>query len=202
MDNTNMVLMKAFAGECQARTRYDLAAQTAASQQMGFISRMLRFTAEQEKEHAQIFYDLLVQNGAGTVQISGADYPVMASDDIAAFLRSSQKSEYHEHDEVYPAFAETARREGREDIAQIFMKTACIEKSHGDRFGCFAELLENSAMFRGNEDTEWICLNCGHIFTGSDVPEKCPVCSHAQGFFVPYKYYCFIAEKYSVKGLC
>jgi rubrerythrin len=67
---------------------------------------------------------------------------------------------------------------------------------HADRFNCFATLLKKSKLFKGNEDTEWICLNCGHVHVGPVAPKSCPVCNHAQGYFVPFKYYKFIAEQW------
>ena len=199
---TKANLMKAFAGECQARTRYDLASEAFSEQQQGFISRMFAFTANQEKEHAGIFLDLLNKYKVSAADVGGADYPVPCFEDTAKYLRAAQTDEYNEYESVYPGFAETARSEGFEDIAVKFEQIAFIEKTHGDRFGCFAHLLERSAMFTGDDDTEWICLNCGHIFKGKNVPEKCPVCSHGQGFFVPYKYYDFSAERYTQNCKC
>ena len=193
---TRKNLIKAFAGETQAYMRYKFASEKAAAAQCGFIVRMLDFTADQEKEHARIFYNYLLRC-PGQAVIEQADYPAECFDDIAAYLRTAQNSENNEADVIYPLFAETARNEGYEDIAFSFERIARIEKSHGDRFGCFAALLENAVMFRSDEETEWICLNCGNIVSGKDAPEKCAVCGHAQGFFVPYKYYRFVFENYT-----
>lgn len=189
-------LIRAFAGESQARNRYDMAAEYAKQKGYYFLYNIFTLTANQEKAHAKIFYDHMKQLGESSCLIPQAEYPVYSTEDIEKLLRFAQHNEYEEYEKVYPAFAETAREEGFAQIAYSFEKIAAAEKVHGDRFGCFAELMERSALFSGNESTEWICLNCGHIFKGAKVPERCPVCSVSCGYFVPYKYYCFIASRY------
>ncbi|MCM1523530.1 MAG: rubrerythrin family protein [Ruminococcus sp.] len=199
---TKINLMRAFAGESQARNRYTFAADKAKKMGCGFIYNIFNITANQEKAHAEVFYNHLKQENGGTVFIDNAGYPVDNFDKIEDLLRSAQHNEYEEFEKVYPAFAATAKEEGFPDIAFSFEKIALIESAHGDRFGCFAELLEKSKMFEGDEDTQWMCLNCGHIHTGKSVPKSCPVCQYDQGYFVPYKYYKFIAEKYGCAALC
>ena len=193
---TKINLMRAFAGESQARNRYTFAASKAKKMNCWFLYNIFTFTADQEKEHAEIFYDHLKQQNGKKITIDNADYPVDNYDKIEELLRSAQNNEYEEYEKVYPDFARTAKEEGFNDIAFSFEKIAEIEKAHGDRFGCFAELIENSKMYEGDEETEWICLNCGHIQKGKTVPKQCPVCQHPQGYFVPYKYYKFVAERY------
>lgn len=190
--------MRAFAGESQARNRYTFAADKAKKMGCRFIYNIFNVTANQEKAHAEIFYNHLKKENGGTVVIDSAGYPVDNYDKIEELLRSAQRNEYEEHGTVYPNFAKIAKEEGFNDIAFSFEKIAEIEKVHGDRFGCFAELIEKSKMFEGEEDTEWICLNCGHIHKGKLVPKQCPVCQHEQGYFVPFKYYRFVAEKYGL----
>ena len=101
-----------------------------------------------------------------------------------ALIRHAAQSEYAEHAAIYPGFARTADEEGFPDIARLFGRVAQIEKRHGDRFTRYAELLEAGDLFRGPADTLWVCLNCGHALTGADAPLSCPVCGHAQGWFV------------------
>lgn len=195
---TKINLMRAFAGESQARNRYTFAADKAKKMGCYFIYNIFTLTANQEKAHAEIFYNHLRQANGENIDISPAAYPVGNYDTPEELLRSAQHNEYEEYEKVYPDFARIAREEGFLDIAYSFEKIAEVEKTHGDRFGCFAELLENSRMFTGDKDTEWMCLNCGHIYKGANAPKQCPVCSVAQGYFVPFKYYKFMAEKYGL----
>lgn len=194
-------LMRAFSGECQARTRYTLAAESAKKKGYYFIYNIFTLTANQEKVHAGIFMEHLRKAGIPSVTISDITYPTVLSDTPEQLLDMSRSFEYEEYEELYPAFARTAREEGFPEIAFSFEKIALIEKEHGDRFGCFADLMAASRLFKGNEDTEWLCLNCGHIHKGSEVPERCPVCAEGRGYFVPYKYYLFIAEEYGLPAI-
>ena len=195
---TKINLMRAFAGESQARNRYTFAADKAKKMGCWFIYNIFNITANQEKAHAEIFYNHLKKENGGTVVIDSAGYPIDNYDKIEDLLRSAQHNEYEEHGTVYPNFAKVAKDEGFNDIAFSFEKIAEIEKVHGDRVGCFAELIEKSKMYEGEDDTEWICLNCGNIHKGRLVPKQCPVCQYDQGYFVPFKYYKFVAEKYGI----
>lgn len=176
-------LMRAFAGESQARNRYTIAASQARQEKQQVIEQVFLYTAEQEREHAEIFYKYLKELSGENIQIDG-QYPVDISDNLAELLRMAQHNEYEEHDDVYQQFEKTAREEGFEKIAATFLMIAKIEKFHGDRFGKFAELLEQNKLYISDVKTGWICLNCGHIFEGKAVPEKCPVCEHDRGYFI------------------
>ena len=96
----------------------------------------------------------------------------------------AQHNEYEEHDDVYKAFAETAKSEGFDSIAATFNMIAKIEKTHGDRFGRFAELLSSGKLYVSDVKASWVCLNCGHVYSGTSVPQKCPVCNHDRGYFI------------------
>ena len=176
-------LMRAFAGESQARNRYIMAAEQAKKQNLAVIEAVFRYTAHQEKEHAEIFYHHLREMAGETIYIDGG-YPVDLSEDIAKLLRMAQHNEYEEHDSVYASFAETARAEGFPAVEASFRMIADIEKIHGDRFGKFAEMLEQNKLFASDIKTGWICLNCGHVYEGESVPEVCPVCHHDRGYFI------------------
>lgn len=176
-------LMRAFAGESQARNRYTIAAGEARKQNLQVIEAVFLFTANQEKEHAEIFYQHLSELSGKNIQIDGA-YPVDLSQDVAKLLRSAQHNEYEEHDDVYLHFAEKAREEGFLHIASSFQSIAQIEKTHGDRFGQFADLLEQKKLFVSDVETAWMCLNCGYIYRGTNVPKECPVCHHSRGYFI------------------
>lgn len=176
-------LMRAFAGESQARNRYTFAAEQAKEQKLPVIEAVFRFTADQEKEHAEIFYNHLKELAGKNVQVDGT-YPVDISDNLPELLRKAQHNEYEEHDPVYRSFGDKAREEGFLEAAHSFYRIADIEKFHGDRFGAFARLLEENRLFVSDVKAGWMCLNCGYVFEGERVPEKCPVCDHEKGYFI------------------
>ena len=188
-------LMRSFAGECQARTRYSLAAEEAKKKNMYFIQNIFKLTAHQEEQHAKVFYDFLKQENGINISVDGA-YPVGNYSDLVELLREAEHNETEEFTKVYPSFAEIAEEEGFPTIAEAFRNIAKIEHSHAERFKCFAELLEQGRMFKSSTPIDWICLNCGNIVNSSDAPKICPVCHKPEGYWVPYKYYKFCAEKY------
>lgn len=180
---TKTNLMRAFAGESQARNRYTFAASQAKKENLYVIEQVFKYTAGQEKEHAEIFYNHLKEMAGETIMIDGG-YPVDIADNVTQLLRYAQHNEYEEHDPVYKAFGDKAQEEGFPKIAASFHMIAGIEKVHGDRFGRFADLLEQNKLFVSNVETGWICLNCGYVYTGTQAPKQCPVCSHDQGYFI------------------
>lgn len=180
---TQLNLMRAFAGESQARNRYTFAASEAKKQNLHIIEAIFAFTAGQEKEHAEIFYNQLKPFAGETIRIDGG-YPVDLSDSITQLLRYAQHNEYEEYSDVYKNFADIAEQEGFLQISGIFKNIAEIEKTHGDRFARYAELLEQDKLFVSNITASWMCLNCGFIFSGVSVPPSCPVCSHDRGYFI------------------
>lgn len=176
-------LMKAFAGESQARNRYTFAAGEALKQKQHMIADVFLFTANQEKEHADIFYHHLTELTGQNIAIDGT-YPIDISQDIIALLKSAHHNEYEEYEDVYQNFASIANEEGFMKIAQDFTNIAKIEKTHGDRFIQLANMLESGELYVSNVKCQWMCLNCGHIYEGTQVPERCPVCDHDQGYFI------------------
>lgn len=178
-------LMRAFAGESQARNRYTFAASQAKEDKLHVISAIFAFTASQEKEHAEIFYNHLKELSGENITVDGA-YPVDISDQVSDLLRKAQHNEYEEHDPVYKTFGEKAKEEGFNSVAASFFKIAEIEKIHGDRFGRFAELLEEGKLFVSDVEEEWMCLNCGYVYKGTAAPAVCPVCFHDQGYFIRF----------------
>ena len=181
---TKINLMRAFAGESQSRMRYYLAALTAQQQYLVGLERMFRFTAEQEEQHAKVFYDLM-KDSAGEIITITADFPADVYTDLKQLLEASAKGEGREHSEVYPDFARIAAEEGFTDIADKFRKISDIEDSHRKRFEYYADLMKQDMLFRSDETEErWICLNCGNIHTGSEPPQNCYVCGVKQGFYV------------------
>lgn len=186
-------LMRAFAGESQARNRYTFAAQKAKEQKQQVISMAFLFTADQEKEHAEIFYNHLRELAGETIHVDGG-YPVDITDDLSELLRMAQHNEYEEHDDVYKKFGDKALEEGFPKVANSFHKIAEIEKVHGDRFGRFADYLEQNKLYVSDVKTGWMCLNCGYIYEGEKAPDKCPVCDHDRGYFIRVELSPFIGQ--------
>lgn len=175
--------MRAFAGESQARNRYTFAAGAAKQEKLPVIEAVFTFTANQEKEHAEIFYNYLKQLTGETIQIDGG-YPVDLYDKTVDLLKAARHNEYEEHDVVYSSFSEIAAQEGFGKISETFHMIAGIEKIHGDRFDKFAQLMEKNQLFVSEMETGWMCLNCGYVYTGTKAPAACPVCHHNQGYFI------------------
>lgn len=175
--------MRAFAGESQARNRYTFAAAEAKTQKLPVIERVFLFTAGQEKEHAEIFYDFLKEFAGETIEVNGG-YPVDISESIEELLGMAQHNEYEESDDIYPSFCNIAEDEGFPKIAEKFHMITEIEKHHGNRFGEYADLMKNNRLFVSDVKCGWICLNCGYQFEGFTPPEKCPVCNHEKGYFI------------------
>lgn len=180
---TKKNLLRAFAGESQARNRYTFAAEKAKKEKLQVIEQAFKFTADQEKAHAKVFYDHLKELTGENIEIDGA-YPVEVYDDALSLLKAARHDEYEEHGNVYPAFARVAEEEGFQAVAASFRQIAEIEKIHGDRFGRFAELLEQGQLLESKMETSFMCLNCGYIYTGTKVPEICPVCKEDKGYFI------------------
>jgi len=177
-------LMRAFAGESQARNRYTFAASAARKEKLEAVARVFEFTADQERAHAKVFYDLLLPSAGQNIAIDG-NYPIDLSDRTLDLLKAARHNEYEEFEHDYAAFAEIAHREGFDLIGGQFQLIAQIEKTHGDRFGLLAGLLEKGTLFgEDNHQEVWMCLNCGEIITASLAPQVCPVCRHGQGYYV------------------
>lgn len=180
---TKINLMRAFAGESQARNRYIFAAGEAQKNKLHVIDAVFRFTANQEEAHAKVFYDFLKNLNEENININGV-YPLSINKSVAALLKQSAHNEFEEYGDVYKNFAETAQSEGFPEISAAFQNIAEIEKTHGKRFEKFAELLESNRLFISDAECKWVCLNCGHIYDGTEAPKICPVCKHDQGFFI------------------
>lgn len=187
-------LMRAFAGESQARNRYTFSASQAKKSKLHVVEAVFKFTANQEKEHAEIFYNYLKSMAGKSIHVDGG-YPVDITDSIVQLLRYAQHNEYEEHDDVYKHFGDVAKEEGFESVAYSFYNIARVEKTHGDRFGMFADLIEQEKLFISDIECNWMCLNCGYIYKGEKVPEMCPVCNHDKGFFIRLEIAPFTYEK-------
>lgn len=183
-------LMRAFAGESQARNRYTIAAERARSLKMYTIADVFVYTADQERAHAERYYQLLKELSGQTVFIDGG-YPIDQQESLAELLRAAEHNEREEYEEVYQRFGDTAKEEGFLETAAAFYQIAEIEHTHQVRFGEFAEMLEKGQYFVKEQEGLWICTNCGHIHEGKQAPVVCPTCRHGQGYFLPYEYACY-----------
>ena len=177
-------LMRAFAGESQARNRYMFAYQKAMSMHLYVLAELFKFTASQEEAHAKIFYEHLMELSGQTITVDGT-YPVDLQEDMVSLLEAANHNETEEAQDVYPAFAQVARNEGYKKIALDFENIAKIEDEHARRFEKYATLMEDGELFRCEDpNQQWTCLHCGHIHTGVMAPKTCPVCMYEQGHFI------------------
>ncbi|MGL5314573.1 MAG: rubrerythrin [Peptostreptococcaceae bacterium] len=176
-------LMKSFAGECQARTRYTYYSSIAKKQGYVQISNIFMETAEQEKEHAKKFYKYLKEDFIDEAIEITSSYPVSFHEDTKANLKAAAAGENEEWTELYPEFAKVAREEGFEAIATTFEKISAVEKTHEARYNKLAKNIEDGKVFKKDEKVSWKCLNCGHIHEGEEAPNLCPTCAHPQGYF-------------------
>lgn len=178
-------LLKAFAGESQARNRYEYASEIAKKEGLYIIQELFKYTAEQEKAHAEVYYNELKMFNGENIDINGS-YPIGNYDDTLKLLKDAEHNEFEEYSSVYKDFAAIAKSEGFLPIAKIFENIASIEKIHSERFKKYFSLLENGMLFKDNIEIKWICTNCGYIYEGKEAPKICPVCSYPQGYYMRF----------------
>ena len=162
---TEANILTAFAGESQARNRYDYFSSAAKKEGLVLVSQIFAETALQEKEHAKRLFKFL-EGG-----------------EVEANLLASAASENHEHTEMYPEFAKIADEEGFPEIASVMRGIAVAEKYHEERFLILAKALKDGTMFKRNKPVRWRCLNCGCVVEGPEAPELCPACAHPRAYF-------------------
>ena len=160
-----------------------MAAERAKEQKLHIVEAVFNFTAEQERAHAEVFYKHLQELDGSEITVDGG-YPVNVTSSVVQLLRYAEGNEYKEHDEVYKAFAETAKTEGFTKLATDFENIAKVEKAHGERFVMLAEQLESGKLFLCDAECGWMCLNCGTVIETKGAPAMCPVCGVDQGFFI------------------
>ena len=163
---TEKNLQEAFSGESQARNKYTYFASVAKKEGYEQIAALFLKTADNEKEHAKMWFKELMGIG-----------------DTTANLGAAADGENYEWTQMYKEYAETARQEGLDNIADLFEKVGDIEKEHESRFKLFVNKLTDGSLFTSCGETVWLCRNCGHIHCGSTPPEYCPVCRKPQGYF-------------------
>ena len=175
---TEQNLLKAFAGESQARNRYEFFASVAKKEGYEQISAIFMETSLQEKEHAKRFFKFL----EGTPVEITAMYP-SSFGDTAYNLKAAAGGENEEWTELYPKFANIADEEGFPEIAAVFRKIAEVEKHHEARYLRLLGNIESGKVFLKDVKVEWKCRNCGYNHKGNKAPEKCPACKHAKSYF-------------------
>ena len=164
---TEKNLMAAFSGESEARNKYTYYASKAKKDGYVQIGKLFEMTANNEKEHAKMWFKLL----HGGVP------------DTMANLEDAANGENYEWTEMYPTFAKEAKEEGFDEIARLFEEVAKIEKEHEERYKKLLANIKDGLVFSADGDTVWECSNCGHIVVGKKAPEVCPVCAHSQAYF-------------------
>jgi len=183
---TEKNLLKAFAGESQARNRYTYFASVARKESFEQIANIFMETAENEKEHAKVFFKYLE---GGDLEIT-ASYPAGIIKDTVSNLTEAAMGENMEWTTLYADFSKTARSEGFEEVARSFEQIAKVEKFHESRYRKLINNIKDKEVFKKNTSTKWHCINCGYVFEGNEAPHECPACKH------PQAYYELLAENY------
>lgn len=183
---TEKNLLAAFAGEAQARNRYTFYASQARQEGYEQIANIFMETAENEKEHAEVFFGYLE---GGDVEITSS-FPAGVIGDTLANLKAAAEGEKMEWSIIYAEAEKTAREEGFEDIADSFEEIAEVEEFHEERYRKLAQNIARGEVFKRDKPVKWHCSNCGYVHEGTEAPEECPACKHARA------YYQILAENY------
>ena len=176
---TEKNLLKAFAGESQARNRYTYFASVAKKENYEQISALFLETAENEKEHAKVFFKFLE---GGPVEIT-ATYPAGKIGKTAENLLAAANGEKEEWSSLYPEFEKVAKQEGFELVAKAFKEIAEVEAHHEKRYRKLLENVTSKKVFKKDKKVKWKCRNCGYVHEGTEAPEVCPACKHPQAYY-------------------
>lgn len=176
---TEQNLLKAFAGESQAKNRYEFYSSVAKKEGLEQIAALFMETALNEKEHAKRFFKFLE---GGMVEIT-ASYPAGVIGTTLENLKAAADGENEEWTDLYPEFAKIAEEEGFKEIATAFKLIAKVEKAHEERYRKLYDNLENGHVFSRDEKIVWKCRNCGYLHEGTKAPQNCPACLHPQSYF-------------------
>ena len=176
---TEKNLLKSFAGESQARNRYTFFASVAKKEGYEQIAEIFQETADNEKEHAEIFFKYLE---GGPVEIQ-ATYPAGKIGTTEENLLAASEGEKMEWGTIYPEFEKVARDEGFEKIAESFKEIAGVEEYHEKRYRKLLKNIEDKEVFKKKESVKWKCRNCGYVHEGEEAPEICPACKHPRSYY-------------------
>lgn len=175
-------LMKAFAGESQAKNRYTFYAEVAEQEGYQQIAELFRETAYNEEIHGKLFYDHVVKGLGNDMVTINATYPV-ALGSTAENLQAAAAGEHEEWTDLYPSFAEVADKEGFPEVGKTFRNIATVEEKHEIRYNKLLENVQNKTVFKKSSKVFWKCQRCGAIFESPVAPGKCPVCAYPQAYF-------------------
>ena len=194
MQKTMENLAKAFIGESQARNRYTLYSKVAKKEGYEQLAEIFLITAENEREHAKWLMKMIQGLKAGSGEpleeiVVEAAAPVIYGTTVEN-LKSAIAGEHYENSEMYPEFANTAEKEGLTDISDRLFAISFAEVHHEERYRKFLEQIEAGTIYKKDKEVEWVCRKCGHVYTGTEPPEKCPSCDH------PAKYFEIKCEEY------
>ena len=176
---TEQNLLKAFAGESQARNRYTYFASAARKEGFEQIANIFQETADNEREHAKVFFGHLED---GDLEIT-ASYPAGAIKDTKSNLEAAAAGEKAEWTMIYPEFGKLAREEGYPEVARSFDQIAKAEKFHEGRYRKLLDNVSKGEVFKRTGVVKWHCINCGYVFEGAEPPKECPACRHPQSFY-------------------
>ena len=176
---TEKNLLAAFAGESQARNRYTYFASAAQKEGFEQISRIFLETAENEKEHANVFFKYLE---GGDAEITAA-YPAGTISDTKANLEAAAAGEQMEWTKIYSDFAKVAKDEGYPEVARSFEQIAKVEKFHENRYRKLVRNIAEKEVFKKKTPVKWHCINCGYVHEGIEPPKECPACKHPQSYY-------------------
>ena len=179
---TEKNLLKAFAGESQARMRYTYFASVAKKEGYEQISAIFTETADNEKEHAKIFFKHLEKSEGMPVEIT-ASYPAGKIGTTKENLLAAANGEHEEWGELYPEFEKVALKEGFKDVAESFHEIAEVEEQHEKRYRKLLKNIEDKKVFKKEKVVRWKCRNCGYVHEGKEAPDECPACKHPQSYY-------------------
>jgi len=180
---TEKNLLTAFAGESQARNRYSYYASEARKAGYEYIAAIFLETADNEKEHAKVFFKYLTEGGSGNVDIA-ASYPFHLGD-TASNLEAAVQGENYEWTTMYQDFAKVAEEEGFREVAISFREIAKVEKFHEERYLALLEHVKSGTFFNRTDPFKWHCRNCGYVVWGHHPPDPCPACRHPKAYYEP-----------------
>ena len=180
MTQTQQNLLKAFAGESQARNKYSLFAKIARKNNDEFIARIFEETAENERVHATEIFELITENVVTT-----GDLEIKPFSNTLDNLKMAAEGEKYEWTTMYPDFEKIAKEEGETEPARLFGKLKEVEQLHEERYIILATKLDNDTLYNSEAELEWKCINCGYIHKGTRPPEKCPLCLKPFNWYMP-----------------
>jgi len=181
MNKTQENLLKAFAGESQARNRYNMFAKMARKENLEWIARVFEETSDQERAHAEELFEMIKEPVGVSDVLSIKPYSVKTVDN----LKMAAEGEHHEWTEMYPSFEEQAKIDGDAEAERLFREVKEVEEKHEERYIIIATHIDKNTLYNRETELEWKCVNCGYIHKGKTPPTECPVCKKPFGWYMP-----------------